>query len=76
MSSFLKTVVASSVMGGIGWVMLHGELWKIHGNTYLKAFYLSGTVALCVMIYIFISYMLKSEEFSYVVGLVKQKFGK
>jgi putative peptidoglycan lipid II flippase len=74
--SFLKTVVASSVMGCIGWVMLQGELWKIYGNTSLKAFYLSGTVALCVMIYIFISYMLKSEEFSYVIGLVKQKFRK
>ena len=76
LSSFLKTVVASSVMGCIGWVMLQGELWKIYGNTSLKAFYLSGTVALCVMIYIFISYMLKSEEFSYVIGLVKQKFRK
>jgi len=76
LSSFLKTVVASSVMGCIGWVMLQGELWKIYGNTSLKVFYLSGTVALCVMIYVFISYVLKSEEFSYVIGLVKQKFRK
>jgi putative peptidoglycan lipid II flippase len=76
LSSFLKTILASSVMGCIGWLMLHGELWKIYGNTYLKAFYLSGTVALCGMIYIFISYMLKSEELSYVAGLVKQKFRK
>ena len=76
LSSFLKTIAASSVMGCIGWVMLHGELWKIYGNTSLKVFYLSGTVALCVMIYIFISYMLKSEEFSYVIGFIKQKFRK
>ncbi|MBM4145865.1 MAG: murein biosynthesis integral membrane protein MurJ [Nitrospira sp.] len=76
LSSFMKTVFASSVMGGIGWFMLQGELWKICGNTSLKVFYLSGTISLCVMIYIFISYMLKSEEFSYVIGLAKQKFRK
>ena len=76
LSSFMKTIVASSVMGCIGWVMLRGELWKVSGNISLKSFYLGGTVALCIIIYTVISYMLKSEEFSYVIGLVKQKFRK
>jgi putative peptidoglycan lipid II flippase len=73
-SSFVKTIFASAIMGYIGWGILHGELWTIHGNTSLKACYLSGTITLCVMIYIILSYILKSEEISYVIKMVKQKF--
>ncbi len=74
--SFLKTILASSVMGLMGWVLLHGEVWKIHGGTLNKVFYLGGTIALCIGIYLFLSYLLKSEEFSYIIGIVKQKFSR
>jgi putative peptidoglycan lipid II flippase len=72
--SFIKILLASSIMGYVGWFLLHGELWKVHGNTTMKALYLSGTVAFCVVIYITISCMLKSEECSYVIRIIKQKF--
>jgi hypothetical protein len=61
-------------MGVIGWMLLHGELWQIHGKTLSKAFYLSGTIAVCLGVYFFLSYLLKSEEASYVMEMVKQKF--
>ena len=72
--SFVKTIFASSVTGLMGWMLLHGEVWKIHGGTLNKVFYLGGTITLCIGIYLFLSYLLKSEEFSYVIGMVKQKF--
>jgi putative peptidoglycan lipid II flippase len=72
--SFVKIIFVSSVMGVIGWMLLHGELWQIHGKTLSKAFYLSGTIAICLGIYFFLSYLLKSEEASYVMEMIKQKF--
>jgi putative peptidoglycan lipid II flippase len=74
--SFVKTIFAASIMGVIGAMLLQGELWKIHGSTLNKAFYLSGTIALCVGIYLFLSYLLKSEEGFYVMDMVKRKFRK
>jgi putative peptidoglycan lipid II flippase len=74
--SFIKAAFASSIMGLMGWMLLHGELWQIHGGTLNKVFYLGGTVALCIGIYLFLSYLLKSEEFSYVIKMVKQKFSR
>jgi len=73
-SSFLKTVLASCITGVAGWTLLHGELWRIHGDTLNKVFYLSGTIAACSMIYFLLSYLMKNEEFYYVMALVKQKF--
>jgi putative peptidoglycan lipid II flippase len=73
-SSFAKSVVAASLMGLAGWMLLHGKLWQTHGNTLDKAFYLGGTVSGCAIIYLFVSYLLKSEELSYVTNILKQKF--
>jgi putative peptidoglycan lipid II flippase len=73
-SSFIKTLLASCVMGVAGWVLLHGSLWRINGYTYNKVLYLSGTIAACGMIYFFLSYLMKNEEFYYVMTLLKQRF--
>jgi putative peptidoglycan lipid II flippase len=72
--SFAKIIFASSVMGIIGWMLLKGEIWHIHGNTLNKTFYLSGTIVLCIGIYLFLSYFLKSEEVFYVINMIKKKF--
>ncbi len=72
--SFVKTILASSVMGFTGGMLLRSEIWHIHSNTLNKVFYLSGTISLCIGIYLILSYLLKSEEASYVVEMVKQKF--
>ncbi|MEW6003213.1 MAG: murein biosynthesis integral membrane protein MurJ [Nitrospirota bacterium] len=72
--SFLKTLFASSIVGFLGGILTKGEIWYIHGNTLYKAFYLSGTITVCIGIYLFVSYILKSEEASYVMEMVKQRF--
>jgi putative peptidoglycan lipid II flippase len=74
--SFSKTILASSIMGITGGMLLHGKLWQIHGHTLNKTLYLSGTVVLCVMLYLFLSYLLKSEELYYVIKMFKQKLNK
>jgi putative peptidoglycan lipid II flippase len=71
--SFLKTTCASSLMGIFGWFLIHGEQWHMHGRTLIKVFYLSGTIALSVAVYIFLSYAFRNEELNYVVEMVKQK---
>jgi len=72
--SFLKTVFASSVMGFVGGTLLQGELWQISGNILTKVFYLSVTIPLCIVVYFCISYLLKNEEASYVIGMVRKRF--
>ncbi|MEK7712547.1 MAG: murein biosynthesis integral membrane protein MurJ [Nitrospirota bacterium] len=71
--SFLKISFASIAMGIAGWFLLHGELWKESGRSMEKAGYLSGVIMLCSALYFFISYLLKSEEMEYIVGLVRKK---
>ena len=71
--SFLKIAFASIAMGIAGWFLLHGELWKESGRSMEKAGYLSGVIMLCSVLYFFISYLLKSEEMEYIVGLVRRK---
>lgn len=72
--SFTKTILASSVMGITGGLLIRSEIWQIQGNTTDKVFYLSGTIALCTCLYLFFSYILKSEEASYVITMIRQRF--
>ena len=74
--SFLKTILASSLMGIAGWALIHGKQWQLQGGTFIKVFYLSGTIALSVIMYIFLSYAFRNEELNYVVEMVKQKLRK
>lgn len=72
-SSFIKTFFAAGIMGIIGGIILRGNLWQLSGNTVDKVFYLSGTIALCVGAYFFLTYLLKSEECLYIIDMVKKK---
>ena len=71
--SFLKISLASIAMGIAGWFLLHGELWKESGRSMEKAGYLSGVIMLCSALYFLVSYLLKSEELEYIVGLARKK---
>lgn len=73
LSSFLRSVIAASAMGLIGWAMLHGELWQKSGNSGLKAGYLSLTFFACLGLYAFTSYLLGSEEMRYLYDAVRKK---
>lgn len=74
--SFLKILAASAVMGSTGWALLHGELWQSSGNVIEKTLYFSGTVILCLAIYIVASLLLKNEEIVHVYDMVKKKVEK
>jgi putative peptidoglycan lipid II flippase len=73
LNSLLKTAFASLIIGVIGAILLHGELWSSHGNTISKIFSLGGTIVLCLCLYIVITYITRSEECSYMIGMVKRK---
>jgi putative peptidoglycan lipid II flippase len=73
LSSFLKSALASTIMGVAGGLVLHGELWRISGHTFIKSLYLTGTVILCAGLYVLISYLLKNEELSFIVRMIKMK---
>lgn len=76
--SFIKVLIASSAMGLIGWwgATAPGvkELWTQSGEGLLKAGYLSGTILACVAAYLLISRILKAEELSFVVNLIRSRF--
>jgi putative peptidoglycan lipid II flippase len=69
--SFLKILAASAAMGLTGWAFLHGTLWQESGGAIRKAAYFSGTVLLCLVIYVGASLLLRSEELGYVFGILK-----
>ncbi len=71
--SFLKIIGSSLIMGIAGWFLLHGDLWREGGGVIEKTIYLSGTMAACVIIYLFMSYLLKSEELGYMFDMMKRK---
>lgn len=71
--SFVKTFFASCIMGIVGNMILDGNIWQLSGNIVSKIFYLSGTIALCVGIYFFLTYLLKSEECLYLIDMIKQR---
>jgi putative peptidoglycan lipid II flippase len=73
--SFFKIAASSALMGFSGWVLLRGELWQVSGNTVEKAVYLTATIFLCLGIYTGCSYLLKNEELTYIIGVIKRKFG-
>lgn len=72
--SFARSVFAASVMGLTGGMLLQGELWRVHGETLNKVFYLGGTMLICVAMYVLVSYFLKNEELSYVINIIRQKY--
>jgi len=80
--SFIKVSVASAVMGFVGWLTLRGNmwcapeqctLWMQSGKTVEKAVILAGVIGLCIAIYIFIMYLMKSEELKYLINIRKKK---
>ena len=73
-SSFIKTVIASTIMGISAWLLLHGTLWQTYGHTLQKVLSLSGTVAFCVGVYLGVIFLLKSEELHSLIVMIRKKF--
>lgn len=74
--SFIKVCIASAVMGGAGWLMLHGGMWRLSGRLMEKAVYISGTIISCLFIYFIICYLLKSAEMDYIYSAIKNRLGR
>jgi putative peptidoglycan lipid II flippase len=74
--SFFQISLASFAMGIAGWAVLHGELWTKSGATVIKAMYLSGTMILCIIIYIAATTIMKNDEMQYVREMIMKKLGK
>ncbi|MCD5411485.1 murein biosynthesis integral membrane protein MurJ [Thermodesulfovibrionales bacterium] len=72
-TSLIKALFAVTVMGGAGWLIADNEIWALSGYGLQKAIYLGATIAACVGIYLFISYLLKSEEMSYILRKMKER---
>ncbi|GAB4489706.1 MAG: murein biosynthesis integral membrane protein MurJ [Thermodesulfovibrionales bacterium] len=71
--SFAKIALSSVLMGLVGWVLLHGELWQTRGDTLFKAGALSCVMLLCMLVYLGMGWLLKSEELVYLRELVVRK---
>lgn len=75
-SSFVKTLIASVVMGALGMLLLHGDWWTHHADTLQKAFALAGTISACIIVYIMLSFVMRNEECFYVLRTIKEKFSR
>lgn len=76
MRSFLKITISSVAMGISGWAILHGELWENNGKTLEKGLYFTGTVFICLFIYLVLSYIFKNEEMQYLSKTLRNRFFK
>ncbi len=74
--SFVKIVIASTIMGVSAWLLLHGPAWQTHGNMFQKVLSLAGTIVFCVVFYLAVTFLLRSEEMNSMVLMAKRKLGK
>jgi putative peptidoglycan lipid II flippase len=75
-SSLLKTLTSAAIMGCTGYLLLRGDIWKTAGNTARKSLFFFLTIIVCLLVYTAGSFLAKSEEFHYVVGIMRKKIGK
>jgi putative peptidoglycan lipid II flippase len=68
-----KVIPASAVMGLIGWWTGRNPVWDHGGHAMLKIALLGGCIALSVLFYLIAMWILKSEEFGLVWGIVRRR---
>ncbi|MBI4654396.1 MAG: murein biosynthesis integral membrane protein MurJ [Nitrospirae bacterium] len=71
--SFVKTSLASAIMGAAGWLIIRSGMWKESGMLMQKTYTLSGVTAVCIAIYLLIMRLSKSEELKYLIGMYKER---
>lgn len=75
-SSFLKTLTASIIMGALAMLILHGDWWTHHEDTLRKAFALAGTIGACIILYIVLGFVMRNEECFYVLRTIREKISR
>jgi len=73
-ASLCKILIGSAFMGIIGWLVSRDPIWSIDGYLLYKVAILCGVVSLSVGVYLGMMYLLKSEEFSFLMGVIKERF--
>ncbi|MFN3480606.1 MAG: hypothetical protein ACK415_09490, partial [Thermodesulfovibrionales bacterium] len=71
--SLLKTTIASISMALPGWFIIRSDIWKVSGMAAVKSLYLGGTITLCLIIYIMVCLVLKSDEIRYVYNMIRKR---
>jgi putative peptidoglycan lipid II flippase len=74
--SFMKICSASSVMGVSGWALLRSEMWTLPGMPVEKTIHLSGTIVLCLSVYLAVSFLLGSDEMNYLLERIKNRMDR
>jgi putative peptidoglycan lipid II flippase len=70
--TFMKTSIASSIMGLIGWFVIKGDIWTETGKTIEKTVILTSVIVVCVGVYFLIMHLMKSEELRYLIKMRKK----
>ncbi len=60
-------------MGVIGWWVSRQPVWDLAGNTLYKAELLCGGMAVSILFYIIVMWILRSEELMFLWGIVRRK---
>ena len=70
--SLVKTLSASIIMGIISYTILHSPLWQNTHQLLYKSLLLLVTIGVCIAIYFFLLKLMKSEELTYMIRLIKR----
>lgn len=73
LTSLLKIVPSSIVMGAIGWWISMNPVWELGRNTLFKIELLCGGMVASVLFYIAAMWVLRSEELKFICDVVKRK---
>jgi len=71
--SFFKVCGASCVTGVSGWLVVRGVIWQSQGRFMEKALYLSGTIAFCLILYLGICFLLRTDEVGYLYAIIGKR---
>jgi len=73
LSSLIKIIPTSIVMGIIGWWISKNPVWELGGETLFKTGLLGGGIIVSLLFYIVAMRILKSEELEFIWEMVKRK---
>ncbi len=74
--SLMKIVPSSVAMGAIGWWVARNSMWDNPGNSLVKAQWLGGGMAGSVLFYVVAMWAMRSEELTFLWGMVRRKTGR
>jgi putative peptidoglycan lipid II flippase len=75
-TSFARTGLAALLMGLCGWMLADGTVWTTSGHIALKAGMLTLLILGSLALYLFASWLLRSEEMGYFIGKFREKIRK